>query len=88
MGGPNIDGWVRILLKNLFRGERILRGSIFNVTGSEVLNGNMNSVDWNRGMEWWSGLLEWRTGLDYWSATPTNAQFGPTSIASNLISKR
>ena len=25
-GGPNIDGWVRILFKNLFRGERILRG--------------------------------------------------------------
>ena len=48
--------------------------------------GNMNSVDWNGGMERWSGLLEWSTGLDYWSATPTNAQFGPTSMATNLIS--
>ena len=38
-------------------------------------------------MEWWSGLLEWSTGLDYWSATPTNAQFGPTSMATNLIFK-
>ena len=50
--------------------------------------GNMNSVDWNGGMERWSELLEWSTGLDYWSATPTNAQFGPTSMATNLISKR
>ena len=42
--------------------------------------------DWNGGMEsGWSGLLEWSTGLDYWSATPTNAQFGPTSMATNLI---
>ena len=32
-GGPIIDGWVRILLKIGFRGERILRGSKFNVTG-------------------------------------------------------
>ena len=31
-GGPIIDGWVRILLKIQFRGERILRGSKFNVT--------------------------------------------------------
>ena len=34
--------------------------------------GNMNSVEWNDGMERWNGLLEWSTGLDYWSATPTN----------------
>ena len=47
--------------------------------------GYMNSVYWNGGMERWSGLLEWSTGLDYWSATPTNAQFGPTSMATNLI---
>ena len=33
--------------------------------------GNVNSVEWNDGMERWSGLLEWSTGLDYWSATPT-----------------
>ena len=45
--------------------------------------GYMNSVDWNGGMERWSGLLEWSTGLDYWSATPTNTQFGPTSMATN-----
>ena len=32
-GGPNIGGWVRILLKFSFRGERILWGSKFNVTG-------------------------------------------------------
>ena len=31
-GGPIIDGWVHILLKIRFRGERILRGSKFNVT--------------------------------------------------------
>ena len=35
------------------------------------LNGNVNSVEWNDGMERWSGLLEWSSGLDYWSATPT-----------------
>ena len=40
------------------------------------------------GMERWSGLLEWSTGLGYWSAMPTNAQFGPTSMATNLIFKR
>ena len=44
-------------------------------------------MDWNGGMERWSGLLEWSTGLDYWSATPTYAQFGPTSMATNLIFK-
>ena len=37
------------------------------------------------GLEWWNGTVEWSTGLDYWSATPTNAQFGPTSMATNLI---
>ena len=47
--------------------------------------GYVNSVDWNGGMERWIGLLEWSTGLDYWNATPTNAQFGPTSMATNLI---
>ena len=52
-----------------------------------LMQGNMNSVDWNGGMERWSGLLEWSTGLDYWSATPTNAPFGPTAMhmATNLI---
>ena len=40
------------------------------------------------GLEWWNGTVEWSTGLDYWSATPTNAQFGPTSMATNLIFKR
>ena len=34
--------------------------------------GNVNSVEWNDGMERWNGLLEWSTGLDYLSATPTN----------------
>ena len=39
------------------------------------LDGNVNSVEWNDGMERWNGLLEWITGLDYWpwSATPTNS---------------
>ena len=32
-GGPKINGWVLVLLQNLFRAELILRGSIFNVTG-------------------------------------------------------
>ena len=59
-----------------------------NMNTSAYTSGNMNSVDWNGGMERWSGLLEWSTGLDYLSATPTNAQFGPTSMATNLISKR
>ena len=31
-GGPKINGWIPILLKNLFRMEFILQGSIFNVT--------------------------------------------------------
>ena len=31
-GGPKINGWVLVLLQNLFRAELILRGSIFNVT--------------------------------------------------------
>ena len=42
----------------------------FTVHFYEFCNGNMNSVDWNDGMERWSGLLEWSTGLDYRSATP------------------
>ena len=33
------------------------------------------------GLEWWNGEVEWTTGVDYWSATPTNAHFGPTSMA-------
>ena len=41
-------------------------------------------VECNGGVDYWSGS----TGLDYWSATPTNAQFGPTSMATNLIFKR
>ena len=36
-----------------------------------MYDGNVNSVEWNDGMERWSGLLEWSTGQDYWSATPT-----------------
>ena len=31
--------------------------------------GNMNSVDWNDGVEWWSGVLDWTTGEpcpQYW----------------------
>ena len=35
-------------------------------------DGNVNSLEWNDGMERWSGLLEWSTGLDHWSVTPTN----------------
>ena len=31
--------------------------------------------------------MEWSTELDYWNAMPTNAQFGPTSMATNLIFK-
>ena len=34
--------------------------------------GNVNSLEWNDGLERWNGLLEWSTGLDYWSATPIN----------------
>ena len=29
--------------------------------------GNVNSVEWNDGMERWSGLLEWTTGVEYWT---------------------
>ena len=60
---------------------------VINFTPLNIL-GYMNSMDWNGGMERWSGLLEWSIGLDYWSAMPTNAQFGPTSMATNLIFKR
>ena len=41
------------------------------IFSSSYLSGNVNSVEWNDGMERWSGLLEWSAGLDYWSATPT-----------------
>ena len=41
------------------------------LTLGEFAIGNVNSVEWNDGMERWSGLLEWSTGLDYWSAPPT-----------------
>ena len=43
-----------------------------NAFPSAPTTGNVNSVEWNDGMERWNGLLEWSTGLDYWSATPTN----------------
>ena len=46
-------------------------GVICVYTTKEAIDGNVNSVEWNDGMERWSGLLEWSTGLDYWSATPT-----------------
>ena len=35
-------------------------------------DGNVNSVEWNDGMERWSGLLEWSIGLDYWVPRPQN----------------
>ena len=31
-GGPKVNGWVLILLQNMFHAELILRGSIFDVT--------------------------------------------------------
>ena len=47
---------------------------VLTTTGSppKGLYGNVNSLEWNDGMERWSGLLEWSTGLDDWSATPMN----------------
>ena len=41
---------------------------VFFVGGEE----DLNSLEWNNGLERWNGILEWSTGLDYWSATPIN----------------
>ena len=46
-----------------------------------VSQGNVNSMEWNDGMERWSGLLECSSGLDHWSAMSTiniNAYNTPT----------
>ena len=66
----------------------MLNFSLFGWLNKLNAHGYVNSVDWNGGVERWIGLLEWSTGLDYWSATPTNAQFGSSSMATlNLIFK-
>ena len=28
-----------------------------------VIKGNVNSVEWNDGMDYWTGLLDWTTGV-------------------------
>ena len=58
-----------VILRNISATTRVIPATAMRVTVSAV--GNVNSVEWNDGMERWSGLLEWSTGLDYWSATPT-----------------
>ena len=71
IGVPRPQNYSRTLFHGLILRETTEKQIKSNLGCHAKPWGNVNSVEWNDGMERWSGLLEWSTGLDYWSATPT-----------------
>ena len=46
-----------------FNESRRRTQSVTGYSGAHLETGNVNSLEWSGGMEYWSGVLDWTTGV-------------------------